>query len=184
MSTATEQNINHWTKLLANVETNNGVVRVSMVTLRELEGRQRVGKHILNAIEEKLNTLGLGHLPKELPNRQQQQVVLYKFGTPIAELIDALQAGKSEPVSETTYQHMHRFNSIPDPDSVVARDTIGERLEETAQSVLQLLQEVRPNGDTVASRGKATDPKTLGKLIGELSSDLKEKSTDSDEQLI
>lgn len=144
---ATTNNVENWHELLTAVEGNQGVHRVTMATLRQLEGRQRVGKHILNAIEEKLSTLGLGHLPEELPNRQQQQVLLYRFGTPASELINAVREGLTEPVNDTTYEYLHRFNSIPDPETVVSKEEFGDAIEKTARSVLELLSQVRPEPD-------------------------------------
>lgn len=143
MSTAINHNVTNWPELLSTVENHSGVIKVPMAILRQLEGRQRVGKHILSAIEEKLATLGLGHLPTELPNRQQQSVVLYRSGTPTAELIGALQQGANEPVSDALYERLYRFNSVPDPDSVVSREEVGKAIEQTAQSVLELLGQVR-----------------------------------------
>ena len=98
MSTAINphQAIADWQDLRSAVEKNHGVFRVRMETLRQLEGRQRVGKHILSSIEDKLNTLGIGHLPKELPNRQQQTVLLYRVGTPASVLVDAVREGLTE----------------------------------------------------------------------------------------
>jgi hypothetical protein len=169
MSTATNPNhtFTDWPELLSTVEANSGVIKVPMATLRQLEGRQRVGKHILSAIEEKLSTLGLGHLPEELPNRQQQNVVLYRSGTPVAELITAVRKGANEPVSETTYQHLYRFNAIPDPETVVSREEVGKRLEETAQNVLELLGQVRA-AETSAPTRKSAPATDLTQLVTEL----------------
>lgn len=173
MSTATNNThtILSWPELLSTVEQNSGVIKVPMATLRQLEGRQRVGKHILSAIEDKLETLGLGHLPEELPNRQQQSVVLYRSGTPAAELIQAVRRGVDEPVSDATFEHLYRFNAVPDPDTVVSRAEVGRAIEQTAQSVLELLGQVRATDHSVAP----SSPKTVGidltTLVSELSPD-------------
>lgn len=142
--TQAETGIQSWADLLSQVETNSGVTKIPMATLRQLEGRQRVGKHILSAIQDKLDTLGLGHLPQDLPNRQQQSVMLYRYGTPAAEVIQAVRKGMSEPVDDSTFEYLHRLNVAPDPDAVIPRETAAEALEQTARSVLELLEQVRP----------------------------------------
>lgn len=172
MSTATNTHtILNWPELLSTVEQNSGVIKVPMATLRQLEGRQRVGKHILSAIEDKLETLGLGHLPEELPNRQQQSVVLYRSGTPAAELIQAVQRGANEPVSDATFEHLYRFNAVPDPDMVVSRAEVGRAIEQTAQSVLELLGQVRATPPPTAPSPSPTVGIDLTTLVSEVSPD-------------
>lgn len=137
-------NITTWPELLNAVESNHGIKKVPMAILRQLEGRQRVGKHILNDIEEKLSILGLGHLPLELPNRQQQSVMLYRYGSPASELVRAVTQGLTEPVEDSTYEYLYRLNASPDPESVVSKEEFSEAVQHTAQSVLNLLNQVNP----------------------------------------
>lgn len=136
--------VSDWQDLILAVDSNEGIQRVSMATLRQLEGRQRVGKHVLSAIEDKLASLGLGHLPEALPNRQQQSVLLYRVGTPASEVIQAVRQGLTEPVNDTTYTYLHRMNTLPDPATVVSKEELGATLEQTAKSLLDLLSQVRP----------------------------------------
>lgn len=133
-----------WPELLSAVEGNQGIYQVPMETLRQLEGRQRVGKHILSAIDEKLATLGLGHLPEELPNRHQQTVLLYRFGTPASEVIRAIREGLTESPDEATYTYLHRLNSIPDPEDVVRKDELREKVQESIRPVIELLNSFQP----------------------------------------
>lgn len=159
-----------WHGLLTAVENNSGVYRVTMETLRQLEGRQRVGKHILKEIEEKLRTLGLGHLPQELPNRQQQPVLLFRFGSPASEVIQAVQ-NVSDPASESAYRALHRLNSLPDPETVVSRQEIGEAAKDATRAVLDLLLRVNGDDSTAAySDGtNGSDRLDLTELARELS---------------
>lgn len=147
MSTAIKptQGISDWHELLAAVESNEGVHRVTMETLRRLEGRQRVGKHILSSIEDKLATLGLGHLPRELPNRQQQTVLLYRVGTPASALIQAVQNGLTESPSTEAFDFLRRVNTMPDPDDIVSREEITEEVQDATAAVLALLRKVNPD---------------------------------------
>lgn len=141
---ATPTKLHNWNELLTAVESNQGVHKVTMETLRELEGRQRVGKHIISDIEEKLSTLGIGHLPQVLPNRQQQIVLLYRHGTPVSEVIRAVQVGLTEPVTDSAYRILHRLNSLPDPATVVAKADITDSVQVALRGVMDLLRQVDP----------------------------------------
>lgn len=141
----TPQEITDWHELLTAVESNQGVHRVPMETLRRLEGRQRVGKHILSSIEEKLKTLGLGHLPQELPNRQQQTVLLYRVGTPASALVQAVQKGLTESPSTEAFDFLRRLNTLPDPDDVVSKEDLADDLQDATHAVLALLRKVKPD---------------------------------------
>lgn len=147
MSTAITptQGISDWHELLTAVEGNEGVHRVTMEVLRRLEGRQRVGKHILSSIEDKLATLGLGHLPRELPNRQQQTVLLYRIGTPASALIQAVQNGLTESPSTEAFDFLRRLNTLPDPDDIVSREEITGEVQDATAAVLALLRKVNPD---------------------------------------
>jgi hypothetical protein len=146
MSTAFKpsQAIADWHELLSAVESNQGVHRISMETLRRLEGRQRVGKHILSSIEDKLKTLGLGHLPSELPNRQQQTVILYRVGTPASALVQAVQNGLNESPSSEAFEFLRRLNTLPDPEDVVSKEEIASEVQDATEAVLALLRRVKP----------------------------------------
>ena len=162
MSTAIKpQGITDWHELLAAVESTDGVHRVSMETLRRLEGRQRVGKHILSSIEDKLKTLGLGHLPKELPNRQQQTVLLYRVGTPASELVQAVQNGVTESPSSEAFDFLRRLNSLPNPDDVVSKEEIAEDLHDATEAVLALLRRVKPEVPSLADKDNVLSITTM-----------------------
>lgn len=129
-----------WHDLRSTVDTQNGVHRVTMETLRELHGRQRVGKHILLQIEDKLRTLGIGHLPQELPNRQQQAVLLYALGTPASEVISAILTGDA---TDVAYTWLYRLNTLPDPSEVVSKSEVNATLEGTLKSVMAMLEKTQ-----------------------------------------
>lgn len=162
MSTAIQPEINNWHELLAAVESTDGVHRVTMETLRRLEGRQRVGKHILSSIEEKLKTLGIGHLPRELPNRQQQTVLLYRVGTPASALVQAVQDGLTNSPSSEAYDFLRRLNTLPDPDDVVSKEEIATEVKDATEAVLALLRRVKPEAQSgPTGKGKVVDITTL-----------------------
>lgn len=137
-----------WAELLKAVDQNNGLNRVTMATLRELEGAERLGKHVLTAITTKLSQLGLGYLPDELPNRQDQPVMLYKVGTPAADAIRAIRMTLSTGVVDMSLYHvLIQLNKLPDPTQVLIRDQVSESAEGAVDAVIKLLQNLNPGVD-------------------------------------
>lgn len=127
-----------WTELLGAVESNNGVYQVSMETLRQLEGAQRLGPNVLGAIKGRLSTLGFGHLPTELPSRGGDRVILYRVGTPASDTIDAIQNGLSS-AGDSTYTALQQLNAAPTAAEVVEVDELREKAAGAASAVLALL---------------------------------------------
>jgi len=134
-----------WAELLRSVEESDGLKRVTMTTLRELEGAQRVGKHVLTAIDTKLSQLGLGHLPDELPNRQEAPVMLYRVGTPAADAIRAIRMTLLTGVVDMSLYHvLLQLNKMPDPTQVLLRGTVEESANGAIDAVTRLLHELSP----------------------------------------
>ncbi|MGB5112915.1 MAG: hypothetical protein WBO08_15410 [Mycobacterium sp.] len=69
-----------------------GVYRLPMGQLREIGGYGRLGTNVRQVLSAKLASLGLGHLPSELPAYQDKQVLLYLYGTPAAEVVSAVRS--------------------------------------------------------------------------------------------
>lgn len=129
-----------WHELVKAVEAQDGVVLVPMETLRRLEGAQRLGVHVLKSISGRLATLGLGHMPSDLPNRQDQEAILYRYGTPASDVIVAIREGlRSVQDTRNTFHALHKLNAVPDVEQIVHRDELDERLQGAAQAVLELL---------------------------------------------
>jgi hypothetical protein len=63
-----------------------------MGQLREIGGYGRLGTNVRQVLSAKLASLGLGHLPSELPAYQDKQVLLYLYGTPAAEVVSAVRS--------------------------------------------------------------------------------------------
>lgn len=134
-----------WAELLRSVEDGNGLKRVTMAMLRDLEGAERVGKHVLTAIDTKLSQLGLGHLPDELPNRQEANVMLYRVGTPAADAIRAIRMTLLTGVVDMSLYHaLIRLNKLPDPTQVLLREHVEERANAAVEAVTQLLNDLNP----------------------------------------
>lgn len=78
------------------VEKNGGVVTVRMEEVRDAYQAGRLGVHVRSNISKRLRGLGLGHFPLEaddgepMPYRQSAPVRIYKLGSPVADLIDAV----------------------------------------------------------------------------------------------
>jgi hypothetical protein len=129
-----------WHELVRAVESHDGVVLVPMETLRRLEGAQRLGVHVLKSISGRLATLGLGHMPNTLPNRQDQEAILYRYGTPASDVIVAIREGlRSVQDVRNTFRALHKLNAAPEMDQIVHREELDDRLQDAAQAVLDLL---------------------------------------------
>lgn len=75
------------------VEANGNLLAVRMERLRDAYGVGKLGVHVRRGIAEKLGGVGLGFFPgPDLPTYQEQEVRLYRRGTPVADIIDAVVA--------------------------------------------------------------------------------------------
>ena len=79
-----------WGQLDQDVIAKEGVLTVPMKRLRDAVGVSRLGPHVASQISKKLHSVGLGHHPPDLPQYQEDYVLIYKLGSPLAELIGAL----------------------------------------------------------------------------------------------
>jgi hypothetical protein len=79
-----------WDELRKAVENCGDVLRIHMGQLRALIDAGRLGINVRNDISRRLAGAGLGHLPAELPPYQENEVVLYKLGTPAADVVEAV----------------------------------------------------------------------------------------------
>jgi hypothetical protein len=78
-----------WDEIKAAVEKNGNVLTVTMETLRDAHGAEKLGVHVRAQIIAALAGMGLGHIPKEeLPSNQHEMVRLYKRGTPVGDHIE------------------------------------------------------------------------------------------------
>lgn len=71
-------------------ENSGGVMTVDLGSLRDAYGVDRLGVHVKSGIKRQLESEGLGSFPAELPNYQHELVRVYRLGTPVADLIDAV----------------------------------------------------------------------------------------------
>lgn len=133
--------VRNWTELIDALRGNEGVAQVPMETLRRLEGAQRLGVHVLRSISTRLATMGVGHMPATLPNRQDQDAVLYLNSTSAGELVSAVRDGiRDSRTTKRVYEHLHQLNSAPSPHEVVPREMFADRLSTAAEAVLELLE--------------------------------------------
>lgn len=134
-----------WVELLKSVEDNSGLKRVTMEMLRDLEGAGRMGPRVLAAIDTKLSQLGLGHLPDELPVRQEAPVMLYRVGTPAADAIRAIRMTMlTGDVDMSLYYVLIRLNKMPDPTQVLMREDVKESADSALEAVTRLLNDLSP----------------------------------------
>jgi hypothetical protein len=72
------------------VENSQGVLTISMKNLREIHGNRRLGPHVGASISMTLKKLGLKHHPNPLTNRENDNVRIYKSGSPVEKIINAV----------------------------------------------------------------------------------------------
>ncbi|MCY3544382.1 MAG: hypothetical protein OXI16_09165 [Chloroflexota bacterium] len=70
------------------VQSNGGIVTVTMEDLRNAHGVGRLGIHVRRAIHSNLAGKGIGHWPKELPEYAHEPVRLYSLGGRFAECVN------------------------------------------------------------------------------------------------
>lgn len=61
-----------------------------MGELKEIQGAGRLGVNVREAISKALASHGLGHLPADLPANQWEEVRVYKLGTLLSDVVDAV----------------------------------------------------------------------------------------------
>lgn len=78
------------------VDEADGVLTMAMWELRDAYGKHRLGVHVRANISRALKGMGLGHYPERgsdgelLPYSQYDSIRIYKLGSPVADLIDAV----------------------------------------------------------------------------------------------
>lgn len=127
-----------WPDVVRVLDERNGIHLVTMETLRRIEGAQRVGPGVINTIHERLDRLGVGHLPTDLPSRADDAVLLYRRGTPASEVIRAIQEGLKGSVVPASVEALRRMNESPAEEVVSARD-VAKRATEALDALTDLL---------------------------------------------
>jgi hypothetical protein len=105
-----DQRIENMEKLRDLVELNGNVYTINMERLRDAYGAGRLGVHVRDGIRNALARLGLGHYPMELPEYQEKSVRLYRKGTPVGDLIEAVL--EVDPKYDDRLRHATEGNEI------------------------------------------------------------------------
>ena len=85
----------------AELDNKGGVLSLSMEQLRDAYDVMRLGVQVRQGIHDKLESMGIGHYPKELPVYQDNWVRLYTLGSPFANMLKDL-----EDISEEADQRL------------------------------------------------------------------------------
>ena len=83
-------NFTSYEELAQAVDQNGGLVVADMGRLRDAHGAGKLGSMVVYAIHEQLESHGLGHAPAELPTFQNERAIVYRKGTPVGRVIDAV----------------------------------------------------------------------------------------------
>jgi hypothetical protein len=77
-------------ELSEKVDEDEGVSVVSMRDLRDGFEFGRLGPHVCSTISRNLAGVGLGHAPEDLPEDQNQDVLVYRRGSEVESIILAV----------------------------------------------------------------------------------------------
>lgn len=72
------------------VKQNEDVVSLTMGQLRDAVGADKLGIHVRKQITSELHKRGLAAAPAELATYQHENVLIYRSGTKVAKLVDAV----------------------------------------------------------------------------------------------
>ena len=103
------------------VNNTEGVLTLPMSDVRDAHGAGRLGVHVRTNISKKLRSMGLDHYPKELPSWQDGLVRIYRQGSPIADLIEA--------VLDPSDEHDEELRNAVGGDAQEVLDAIRELVE-------------------------------------------------------
>jgi hypothetical protein len=101
-------------QLIADVDA-QGMVTYPMSILRDIDGAGKLGVHVRKKISQELRARGIDHLPEDLPANQGDAVRVFKRGTPLYRVIQAV------------------LDPSPDGDSVlrsIVNDDAREKIEQ------------------------------------------------------
>jgi hypothetical protein len=82
--------ITNYDELKMAVDENQGILTLDMRQLRDIHNADRLGIHVRANISKELASRGLAHYPIDLPDRQHEYARIYKQGTSVATLINAV----------------------------------------------------------------------------------------------
>ncbi len=117
------ENVKGWNDLVTLLDYHKGVCVVTMEALRDIDGYGRLGGTVRAGIAKKLQSMGIGTFAGEnLPSDASANVVLFRLGTPAAELVNVIQNATEDDSwrtrAEYTADCLRRLNLIPEPESV------------------------------------------------------------------
>jgi len=116
----TEVELTTWNDIITALNSNHGVMTTTVEVLRDLDGYGRLGSTVRTNLLRKLHSMGVDIIRKEIPADASATVVLFRQGTPAAQMIDILrnaEAGSTNALIEAA-DTMRRINMMPDPDVV------------------------------------------------------------------
>lgn len=77
-------------ELVESITNAENLLTLPMAEVRDAWKYGRLGIHVRRQISNELRGMGIGHYPRKLPEYQHEYVRLYKLGTPVSDIIDAV----------------------------------------------------------------------------------------------
>jgi len=81
---------NFYDELSTSVDQNGGLLVVPAAELRDAQRADRLGSRVRAAISRELAQRGLGTFPEEIPDRYHQTVRVYRRGTALGQIVEAV----------------------------------------------------------------------------------------------
>jgi hypothetical protein len=85
-----QKNPKTYEELRRRVSEGGGVYGTTAQVLRDIEGAGRLGSMVRSEISQKLQAHGMRHLPADLPQYQEQEVIVYLASGAIAAVVNAV----------------------------------------------------------------------------------------------
>lgn len=112
------------------VENNGDVLTVTMESLRDAQGAQKLGKYVISGIRDSLAKKGLKTFPEELPLFQSECVRVYSDGTAISKLFSAILDVQNWDYLDDNYEADQLIREVVSKDALAT---------ETLNSIRQLV---------------------------------------------
>ena len=90
MTVTIDRNFDDLDELDQFVCKNDNVITLDMAKIRDAYGASKLGVNVRDNIKNELKKRGLGYYPSELPGYQYEKVRLYKQGSSVGQLIEAV----------------------------------------------------------------------------------------------
>lgn len=77
-------------EIRSQVEASGNLIVLTAEQLRDAYGVRKLGVRVRAGIKQELFDEGLGHIPEEIPDDRRAEIRIYRLGTELADLVEAI----------------------------------------------------------------------------------------------